>query len=81
MVYWGDTEKLKMKNKKEQKVKDESTEKFTEEDFYDDCPICQAMKEAEKEKRELSSGELKKAFTQAKEKGGIVGGEWFDEPK
>lgn len=45
-------------------------------DFYfDDCPICQAMKQAEEKGKELSSQELKEAFSRAKGKGAVVGGE------
>lgn len=41
--------------------------------FYDDCPICQAMKKAEEEGRELSESELLEAFEKSKEKGAVVG--------
>jgi hypothetical protein len=34
-------------------------------EFYDDCPICRAMKKAEEEGRGLSEKELKKAFQEA----------------
>jgi hypothetical protein len=45
------------------------------EDFeFDDCPICQAMKEGKAGTLE----ELKEAFRKAKEKGAIVGGEAFE---
>jgi len=40
--------------------------------YFDDCPICQAMKKAEEEGRNLSLEEVKKAFMEAKKKGGIV---------
>lgn len=36
--------------------------------YFDDCPICQAMKKADKEKRETSAEELIKAFKKAKKK-------------
>lgn len=36
--------------------------------YYDDCPICQAMKKAEEEGRSLSSSEAKKAFEKANKK-------------
>lgn len=40
----------------------------------DDCPICQAMKKAEEEGKELSLEELKEAFQEAKKvKAAIVG--------
>ena len=41
--------------------------------FFDDCPICRAMKKAEEEGRQLSESELHKAFEKLKEKGGVVG--------
>lgn len=46
-----------------------------ETELFDDCPICQAMKEGKAGTEE----ELKEAFRKAKEKGAIVGGTWFDE--
>lgn len=50
--------------------------KHQEEDFeyFDDCPICQAMKAGKANTLE----ELKQAFQKAKEQGSYVGGEWFD---
>lgn len=48
---------------------------------YDDhCPICQAMKMAEEKGRNLTMEELKEAFKKARQKGGFVGGEWFEDP-
>lgn len=38
------------------------------ETFYDDCPICQAMKKAEEEGRSLSEAEAKEAFAKANRK-------------
>ena len=49
------------------------------EEIFDDCPICRAMKAAQERGRELTPQELKEAFKKAKEKGAIVGGEWFQE--
>ena len=43
-----------------------------EQEFFDDCPICRAMKEGRD-----SLEELKDAFREAKEQGHIVGGEMF----
>ena len=40
------------------------------ETFYDDCPICQAMKKAEEEGRNLSEKELMEAFAKANGKQG-----------
>lgn len=42
--------------------------------YFDDCPICQVMKKAEKQERSLSSEELKEAFKKAKKKGAVVSG-------
>ena len=36
---------------------------------YDDCPICQAMKKAEEEGRELNEQELKEVFDLANKQG------------
>lgn len=44
-----------------------------EEEFFDDCPICQAMKKAEEENRDLSLEELQESFREAKKQGAIVG--------
>ena len=40
---------------------------INEEDLFDDCPICQAMKVAKKEGRELSLSELQELFKKANE--------------
>ena len=56
-------------------------EKIKKEEFFDDCPICQAMKAAQGQGRELTQEEVKEAFKKAKERGAIVGGEWFKEDK
>ncbi len=55
--------------------------KIKDDEFFDNCPICQAMKLAQEEGREPTEEELKEAFKKAKEGGAIVGGEWFEEPK
>jgi len=49
--------------------------------FFDNCPLCQLLKKAEEEGRNPTMEETKKAFLKTKERGGIVGGEWFKEPK
>ena len=64
---------LKKKKLKTQKVKSPGSDFF-----FDDCPICRAMREAEKHGTTLSSSELVDAFTQARDKGAIVGGSLFD---
>jgi hypothetical protein len=52
--------------------------KIKKEELFDDCPICRAMKAVQEQGRELRTEELKEAFKKAKEKGAMVGGEWFD---
>lgn len=46
--------------------------------YFDDCPICQAMKKAEENGRSLTISKLKEAFRKAKKKGAIVGGEFVE---
>lgn len=46
---------------------------------FDDCPICQAMKKAEEEGKELSLEELKEAFQEAGNRGAIVGGDLLND--
>lgn len=41
-------------------------------EYFDNCPVCQAMREAEEKGVELSDSELLEAFEKSKEKGGIV---------
>lgn len=41
--------------------------------YFDDCPICKAQKLADEKGKELSLEELRKAFEEAKAKGGVVG--------
>ncbi|MBI2041468.1 MAG: hypothetical protein HYT20_00425 [Candidatus Nealsonbacteria bacterium] len=48
-----------------------------DDELFDDCPICQAMKAAKEQGKEPTQEELKEAFKKAKEDGAIVGGEWF----
>ena len=52
---------------------------MSDEDYFDDCPICQALKNAKNLNRELTATELKEAFQQARDTGAIVGGDWFEE--
>lgn len=47
-----------------------------ETEYFDDCPICRAMKKAEEEGRNLSLAELRAAFKAAKDQGAAVGGDW-----
>lgn len=62
---------VKKKTRKQTKSQDS---KF----YFDDCPVCQAMREAEENNRELTALEVKEAFEKAKKKGAIVGE--FGEP-
>jgi len=48
---------------------------FNQEDFFDDCPVCQAQKRAISEGRELTAEELMVAMGEAA-KNGISGGLW-----
>ena len=69
---------------KKRKIKKEEFEvelvdKYDNEDLFDDCPICRAMKLAKEEGRKPTLAELKEVFKKAKEQGAIVGGEWFEE--
>lgn len=56
------------------KKKSSNQRKITDSDYFDDCPVCQFMKDVEQGKKEHSESELKKAFKKAKEKGAVVGG-------
>ena len=47
----------------------------SKDEYFDDCPVCQAMKKAEEEKRELTLEELLEAYAEAERMGGVVGGE------
>lgn len=55
-------------NKVKTKVSDKGGQTFvvsSSNSYYDDCPICRAMKKAEEEGRSLSEAELKEAFAKA----------------
>lgn len=41
---------------------------FADTEFFDDCPICQGLKKAKEEGRELSEEELRKLFEEANKK-------------
>ena len=58
--------KPEKKNEKEKKVLVSSPGSY-----FDDCPICRAMKKAEEEGRAISEDELKEAFAKANEKQGM----------
>lgn len=60
------------------KIKISDKKRFEDTEFYfDDCPICRAMRKANERERDLSFEELTKAFKEAREKGGKVGGSSF----
>lgn len=56
-----------------------NTESNEEDVHFDDCPLCQMMKEAEQEGRSLSLDELKSGFRKLEKENGIVGGPLLDE--
>ncbi|MFC1647302.1 hypothetical protein ACFL1A_03380 [Patescibacteria group bacterium] len=43
-------------------------DKFTDEDFFDDCIICQGMKKAQKKGRPMGEEELKDLFAKQNRK-------------
>lgn len=45
--------------------------------YYDNCPVCRAMKEAEEKGKNLNMVEIAEAFGKAKKQGAIVGGSPF----
>lgn len=47
--------------------------KDNEEELFDDCPICQAMKKAKERGKDLSFDELQEAFHEAEKQGATVG--------
>lgn len=42
----------------------------SEDEYFDDCPVCQTMKDVEHGKV-ITEQDLKKAFQKAKKKGGV----------
>ncbi len=56
------------------KKKSSNQKKTIDSDYFDDCAVCQFMKDVKRGKKEHSESELKKAFKKAKEKGTVVGG-------
>ena len=68
-----------MKSKKNSKRKKQT--EFSDTDYFDDCVLCQMMKEAEKKGKTLTESELKLGFKKMKEKSAIVEGEWFEDKK
>ena len=45
--------------------------------YFDDCPVCRAMKEAEEKGKNLNMVEIAEAFGKAKKQGAVVGGSTF----
>jgi len=69
---------------KKKKIKKDNFEfkivdKFDDDDFFDDCPVCQAMKFAQEKERQPTRSKLKDVLLKAKEKGAIVGGSLLEE--
>lgn len=58
--------KTKVRNQKDE---DSMTLISSTDMIYDDCPICQAMKKAEEEGRNLSEKELTEIFDMANKQG------------
>ena len=58
----------KKKNKTKAEVITIKDPAFTDMEFFDDCPICQGLKKAKEEGRELSLEELKELFNRANNK-------------
>jgi len=48
-------------------------------DFYDGCPLCRLMKQAEKEGRAVKMDELQEGLLAAEAGGGVVGGPLVEE--
>jgi len=54
---------VKRKKKiKRDKLEFEIVDKFDDDDFFDDCPVCQLMKKTQQEGRQLKTSELKDAL-------------------
>ncbi len=75
---------MKDKNKKDKNKDGENNKNnfkvglasnFSDEDFFDDCAICQMMKRAKEIGKEPTLDEIKEAYKKAEKQGGIVGGE------
>lgn len=68
----------KKKKPKKDKFGIEIVDKFDDDDFFDDCPVCQLMKKMQEEGRRPKTSELKNALNEAKKKGAVVGGELME---
>ncbi len=62
--------KKKISNQKsnQSKIEGEIVDKFDDDDFFDDCDICQFTKKMQNERREPTLLELKKVFDIANKK-------------
>lgn len=58
--------------------KDKKNNQQNDDFYFDDCPICQAMKFAEEEGRYPTLEEFREAFQKAKEQGAVVGGKLLE---
>ena len=56
------------KKPKKENQKEIKADKYPDEFYFDDCPICKAMRAADERGRALSSEELKRAFKKANKK-------------
>lgn len=64
---------------KKQKIKQSEQILVNSEDsYFDDCPVCRAMKEAEEKGKNLNMVEIAEAFGKAKKQGAVVGGSTFN---
>lgn len=52
-----------------------------ESDYFEDCALCQMMKDADKKGRTLSESELKIGFEKMEEKAAIKGEKGFEDQK
>lgn len=69
--------KLKKRSKKDE-FEVEFVDKFAEEDFFDDCAVCQFEKEMQRGGKLPTIEGLKNSLRKAKEQGALVGGTMFE---
>ena len=62
------------KKVKRKRFKDKDTDYY-----FDDCAICQYMKEMEKKSSPQTESGLKIAFEKQRQKGAVVGGSMFED--
>mgnify|MGYP005855571293 CR=1 FL=1 len=65
----------KRKNQRKNKFEFEIVDKFDNEDFFDDCPVCQLMKKMQQEGGQPKTSELRETLKEAEKKGAVVTGE------